>query len=67
MYCNYINTEGGIFEAGVGFYNFWRIFGSILIYFYCFQAILMVLEVWEMFLSQNGIEIISKYGLEIDF
>ena len=26
-------TEGGIFEARVGFYNFSEIFGSILIYF----------------------------------
>ena len=38
-------TEGGIFEARVGFYNFWKIFGSILIDFYGFQAILMVLAV----------------------
>ena len=30
---NCSNTEGGIFEARVGFYNSWEIFGSILIYF----------------------------------
>ena len=26
-------TEGGVFEARVEFYNFWKIFGSILIDF----------------------------------
>ena len=46
-------TEGGFFEARVGFYIFLEIFGFILINFYGFRAILMVLAVWaRSFMSE---------------
>ena len=60
------NTEGEIVEATVGFYNFWEIFSLILSKFKGFQVILMVLAVWSCFLKRNGVEIIRKYGLEVD-
>ena len=42
-------TEVGIFERSVEFYNFWEIFGSILVEFSGFRAIPMVLAVWARF------------------
>ena len=65
MFLSY--SKGGFFEATLDFLICFEMFESMLFDFYGVQAILMALVVRTTFFNWNGVKIITKYGLEVDF